>query len=180
MHAGGATVLTEVGVIPALIQAAGRWSSDTFNRYIQKNVFLFEALLIGQLSSLPTSTSNTNVSQDCNGLPKHTHSHRLQLFSSQTMKPHTFPPLPSSYGLLAVHVLFFIPNFKSGPKLALGSLLSLLKTPKPCAVHLQATQGKLRVFYAHTRKLFSSQTKTCDWKTLLYLEQNAVLYYFLL
>ena len=62
MHAGGATALAEAGVAPALIQAAGRWSSDTFNRYIRKNVFLFEALLIGQPSSLPASASNTSVS----------------------------------------------------------------------------------------------------------------------
>ena len=34
MHTGGATVLAEAGIAPALIQAAGRWSSDTFNRYI--------------------------------------------------------------------------------------------------------------------------------------------------
>ena len=78
------------------------------------------------------------------GYPKHTHSHRLRLFSSQTTEPHTFPPLPplpSSYGLLAVHVLFLMPNIKSGPELALGSLLSSLKTPTPRAAHSQATQG---------------------------------------
>ena len=61
MYAGGATVLAEAGVTPALIQAAGRWSSDTFNHDIQKNV-LFEVLLIGRPSLLPTSTLNTNVS----------------------------------------------------------------------------------------------------------------------
>ena len=80
------------------------------------------------------------------GYPKHAHSHRLHLFSSQTTEPHTFPPLPplpSSYGLLAVHVLFLMLNIKSGPELALGSLLSSLKTPTPRAVHLQATQGSL-------------------------------------
>ena len=62
MRAGGATALAEAGVAPALIQAAGRWSSDTFNRYIRKNVFLFEALLIGRPSSLPASVSNTSIS----------------------------------------------------------------------------------------------------------------------
>ena len=46
MHVGGATALTETGVTPALNQAAGRWSLDTFNHYIQKNVFLFGVLLI--------------------------------------------------------------------------------------------------------------------------------------
>jgi hypothetical protein len=50
MRAGGATALALAGVPPNLIQAAGRWSSDAFNRYIRKNVFLFEALLIGRRS----------------------------------------------------------------------------------------------------------------------------------
>jgi hypothetical protein len=45
MCAGGATELAEAGTLPAIIQAGGRWSSDTFNRYIRKNPFLFEALL---------------------------------------------------------------------------------------------------------------------------------------
>lgn len=54
MRAGGATALAEAGVAPALIQAAGRWSSDTFIRYIRKNVFLFEAMLIGRPTSNPT------------------------------------------------------------------------------------------------------------------------------
>ena len=52
MCAGRATALTEAGVTPALIQATGRWSLDTFNHYILKNVFLFEALLISCPSSL--------------------------------------------------------------------------------------------------------------------------------
>ena len=50
MHAGGATALAEAGVAPNLIQTAGRWTSETFNRYVRKNVFLFEALLIGKSS----------------------------------------------------------------------------------------------------------------------------------
>jgi hypothetical protein len=45
MRAGGATALAEAGSPPPLIQAAGRWSTDTFNRYVQKSPFLFEALL---------------------------------------------------------------------------------------------------------------------------------------
>ena len=32
MRAGGATALAEAGVLPNLIQAAGRWTSETFNR----------------------------------------------------------------------------------------------------------------------------------------------------
>lgn len=50
MRAGGATALAEAGVAPNLIQTAGRWTSETFNRYVRKNVFLFEALLIGKSS----------------------------------------------------------------------------------------------------------------------------------
>ena len=45
MRAGGATALAERGTAPMLIQTAGRWTSDTFNRYVRKNPFLFEALL---------------------------------------------------------------------------------------------------------------------------------------
>ena len=45
---GGATVLAEAGTAPHLIQTAG--SSNTFNHYVRKNPFLFEALLIGHLS----------------------------------------------------------------------------------------------------------------------------------
>ena len=47
MRAGGATALAECGTAPMLIQAAGRWTSETFNRYVRKNPFLFEALLSG-------------------------------------------------------------------------------------------------------------------------------------
>lgn len=47
MRAGGATALAEAGIPPPLIQTAGRWTSDTFNRYVRKNPFLFEALLTG-------------------------------------------------------------------------------------------------------------------------------------
>ena len=50
MRAGGATSLAEAGIAPNLIQAAGRWTSETFNRYVRKNPFLFEALLIGRSS----------------------------------------------------------------------------------------------------------------------------------
>jgi hypothetical protein len=50
MRAGGATALAEAGTPPHLIQVAGRWTSETFNRYIRKNPFLFEALLVRQSS----------------------------------------------------------------------------------------------------------------------------------
>ena len=57
MRAGGATALAEAGTAPHLIQTAGRWTSDTFNHYMHKNPFLFEALLIGR-SSLHSHTSD--------------------------------------------------------------------------------------------------------------------------
>jgi hypothetical protein len=48
MHAGSATMLAEDGVSPPLIQAAGHWTLETFNQYIQKNSFLFKVLLTGR------------------------------------------------------------------------------------------------------------------------------------
>ena len=57
IRAGGATALAEDGTAPVLIQAAGRWSSDTFNRYVRKNPFLFEALLTGHAPRVLTFTS---------------------------------------------------------------------------------------------------------------------------
>ena len=48
MRAGGATALAEAGTAPLLIQAAGRWSTDTFNRYVRKSPFLLIALLTGR------------------------------------------------------------------------------------------------------------------------------------
>jgi len=50
MHTGGATLLAKAGTPPNLIQTAGHWTSDTFNHYVRKNPFLFEALLIGRTS----------------------------------------------------------------------------------------------------------------------------------
>ena len=94
------------------------------------------------------------------GYPKHAHSHQLRLFPSQTTEPHTFPPLPplpSSYGLLAVHVLFLMPNIKSGPELALGSLLSSLKTPRTMCCALASHTGKS--IRPHFENLFCSILK---------------------
>jgi hypothetical protein len=50
MRAGNATALAEEGTALNLIQAAGRWTSETFNHYVRKNTFLFEALLIERSS----------------------------------------------------------------------------------------------------------------------------------
>lgn len=59
---GGATVLMEVGVALVLIQVTGKWSLDTFNCYIWKNIFLFLALLIGQPSLIQTNSFHPQCS----------------------------------------------------------------------------------------------------------------------
>ncbi|GLB35578.1 hypothetical protein LshimejAT787_0211430 [Lyophyllum shimeji] len=47
MRAGGATFLAEAGAPPPLIQASGRWASETFHIYIRKHPVLMQALLFG-------------------------------------------------------------------------------------------------------------------------------------
>jgi hypothetical protein len=48
MRAGGATRLAESGALPHVIQAAGRWASDTFQIYIRKNPILLQGLIYGR------------------------------------------------------------------------------------------------------------------------------------
>ncbi|KAJ7044839.1 hypothetical protein C8F04DRAFT_1207029 [Mycena alexandri] len=48
MRAGGATRLAEAGALPHVIQAAGRWASDTFQIYIRKNPILLQGLIYGR------------------------------------------------------------------------------------------------------------------------------------
>ena len=50
MRAGGATALAEAGTAPALIQAMGRWSSDTWQSYIRKHPVLLQGLLFDRNS----------------------------------------------------------------------------------------------------------------------------------
>ena len=45
MRAGGATTLAESSTPPSLIQAIGRWSSESFRIYVRKNPVLIQALL---------------------------------------------------------------------------------------------------------------------------------------
>lgn len=47
MQAGGATSLAEHGVAPPLIQAMGRWSSETFKIYVRKHPVILHSLLFG-------------------------------------------------------------------------------------------------------------------------------------
>jgi hypothetical protein len=50
MRAGGATAMAMEGASPNIIKAAGRWSSDAFERYIRKNPFVLHALILGKNS----------------------------------------------------------------------------------------------------------------------------------
>jgi len=55
MRAGGATSLAEAGVSPEIIQATGRWATDTFKIYIRKNPVLLQAMLFGRPAHQPAS-----------------------------------------------------------------------------------------------------------------------------
>ena len=55
MRAGGATSLAEAGVPPNIIQAIGRWASDTFQIYIRKNPVLLQAMLFGHPAHQPAT-----------------------------------------------------------------------------------------------------------------------------
>jgi hypothetical protein len=48
LRSGGATALALAGVPNDRIQAAGRWSSDTFQAYIRKNPILLQSLIWGR------------------------------------------------------------------------------------------------------------------------------------
>jgi hypothetical protein len=48
LRTGGATTLAEHGAAPHVIQAAGRWASDTFQIYIRKHPLLLHALMLSQ------------------------------------------------------------------------------------------------------------------------------------
>ncbi|KDR79786.1 hypothetical protein GALMADRAFT_61709 [Galerina marginata CBS 339.88] len=48
MRASGATSLAENGTPPSVIQAIGRWASDTFQIYVSKSPVLIQALLFGR------------------------------------------------------------------------------------------------------------------------------------
>jgi hypothetical protein len=48
MRAGGATALAQAGASAELIRGAGRWSSNTFERYIRKNVVVLHALILAR------------------------------------------------------------------------------------------------------------------------------------
>lgn len=50
MRAGGATFLAEHNIPSHLIQSAGRWSSDSFQRYIRKHPALMQALILSTAS----------------------------------------------------------------------------------------------------------------------------------
>jgi hypothetical protein len=45
MQAGGATALALAGTAPQVIQAAGRWPSEEFQKYIRSHPFILQAIL---------------------------------------------------------------------------------------------------------------------------------------
>lgn len=47
LRAGGATALAQAGIPPHIIQAIGRWASDTFQIYIRHHPVLLAAFLFG-------------------------------------------------------------------------------------------------------------------------------------
>ena len=47
LRAGGATALAQAGIPPHIIQAIGRWASETFQIYIRQHPVLLAALLFG-------------------------------------------------------------------------------------------------------------------------------------
>jgi hypothetical protein len=57
MRAGGATALAEHCVPPHIIQACGRWASDTFLIYIRKNPTLLQGFLFAHIQNQSSSTS---------------------------------------------------------------------------------------------------------------------------
>jgi len=48
LRAGGATALAEMGSPPSLIQAIGRWSSESFRIYVRKSPVLIQAMLFAK------------------------------------------------------------------------------------------------------------------------------------
>ena len=53
LRAGGATALAEARIASHMIQAIGRWSSDTFQLYIRRHPVLLAALIYSSPSRLP-------------------------------------------------------------------------------------------------------------------------------
>lgn len=58
LRAGGATSLAEMGSPPSLIQAIGRWTSESFRIYMQKNPILIQGMLFARRNdpTLPAPT----------------------------------------------------------------------------------------------------------------------------
>jgi hypothetical protein len=51
LRAGGATALAQAGIPPHIIQAIGRWASDTFQIYIRQHPVLLAAFLFGHANA---------------------------------------------------------------------------------------------------------------------------------
>jgi hypothetical protein len=61
MRAGGATSLAAAGVAPEHIRSMGRWSSDTWERYVRKNPTLLQTLLFHTHPLHDSPFANANV-----------------------------------------------------------------------------------------------------------------------
>ena len=48
LRAGGAITLAEMGSPPSLIQAIGRWTSESFRIYVRKNPVIIQAMLFAR------------------------------------------------------------------------------------------------------------------------------------
>ena len=109
LHAGGATALAQAGIPPHIIQAIGRWASDTFQIYIRHHLVLLTTLLFSNRSSTHWlvcfyHTSSTTLFSLTN------------IFSTLTPPLVLYTPTPYSY----YSPLWYTPQSK---KLSSGLLL---------------------------------------------------------
>jgi hypothetical protein len=107
MHAGGATCLASSGATPAIIQAAGRWASNTFQIYIQKNPILLQA----SCTWIRDSCDGTFVALGCSFyfiFPFFLSLLPTSILRARTHAPRTLYP---SHLLLSFHLIFS--NFPS-------------------------------------------------------------------
>ncbi|KAJ8455195.1 hypothetical protein ONZ45_g19017 [Pleurotus djamor] len=62
LRAGGATFLAEMGVPNHIIQARGRWASETFQIYIRKNPTILQSMLENNITSSEVSSNRERSS----------------------------------------------------------------------------------------------------------------------
>ncbi|KAJ8482206.1 hypothetical protein ONZ45_g15029 [Pleurotus djamor] len=69
LRAGGATFLAEMGVPNHIIQARGRWASETFQIYIRKNPTILQSMLANNITSSEVSSNRVRSSSTPTPLP---------------------------------------------------------------------------------------------------------------